>query len=1343
MSSIANIIKCTGLVTFSNELDVPSGSLRQALNVNVDEKGVITPRRGFNDYGAATGGSENASNTVTQIMEYKTSIIRQYQNLLEYEDVSGTFQAINGTYDQLRAGYRTKFQEASSNLYFTTDEGIKKISVKNQASLNVDMITDAGGLKAGYGEGIVVPTIGGFLPTESKVGYRILFGTRDASNNLIFGSPSSRFVVTNFSADIDNFEQSTVTFTTTTTSDEVTNGDHFVFSTSEQKYTVYYDTDGLAEEPKTAETINSIYIKISVSGNVDNDDNLASITANEMASGISNVNITLDASNVVTITSTETGDITNITGAKDSSGTSIVTRVDTATVLEGSTVSGTSATVQVTGIVPSTATTDYFYQVYRTGIISVSTGLTINDIDPGDEMNLVYESGLTPAEISAGEFVFTDTTPESFRAESAPLYTNEITGEGILQANEAPPIALDVELFRNYTFYANTKQKHKLEFTVVSVDNFISGSTRIVIGNDDITRYYTFTGTEEVTDVTINGNPNDGDYLNLYSANDERQYYLWFDAVGDSSGDPKIAGGVGYRINISDAPSNDTIATRIDEAFVDNVDFSLSVTSNVITFTHSNNGYTTGITAGTLTNVVISAPSTDGTGELSGTDAGGDVLLSGLVSVGQAIDETARSLVKIISKDALSPVNAYYLSTGEDLPGNIILEARSLEDKTFYISIEESSDTVIGDEFTPELPYSQEIEEFAGNGGTTDIKLTGHGYTTGDEVFVGYLQPVGSAYVGATSYSIGDIATDSGNTYECIQVTTGIDNGTEDPSGDTTNNSYWEYVAESFSGVYTVTVLDVDNFTITVLTPNSVSSYVPDNSTIFTADVESDNEEVSNRIYFSKLKEPEAVPIVNFIDVGPQDAEIKRILALRDELYILKDDGIYVLSGTSAPDWSVRLIDSTRIIAPDSAVVLNNQIYCLTEQGVVRISGSSAAVISRGIENLIDDVTDQDFDYSANTFGIAYENDRCYIMFMPKDDDDTSSTQAYRYNVFEQTWSRWEYNTTCGKVLSRNNKLYLGNADRNYVVQERKNNDRTDHSDRNFTVAINSSGISGTTIELSTLTDVDISDVLVQTQEVSIYYINYNILKRMDAFDTGITPPIGSTMFDSFGVTSGDNIPSKMETLNDYLVTLDAVNITAKSFTSSNLKVNTELLIDELNTVATITSKKNYKKPTTVYYEAYITSKDLLRNQVTINTERPFVEGDIELYKGFIKRVEWNPQHFGNPSALKQISYVSIMFDQNNFYDAVAKFASDAAQSTTSVPFQGKGVAYFGDLPWNEPNNYWGGTGNDIPFRTPVPVGKQRCRYLSVTFEHENAREYFKVVGMGAVVREISSKAYR
>ena len=185
--------------------------------------------------------------------------------------------------------------------------------------------------------------------------------------------------------------------------------------------------------------------------------------------------------------------------------------------------------------------------------------------------------------------------------------------------------------------------------------------------------------------------------------------------------------------------------------------------------------------------------------------------------------------------------------------------------------------------------------------------------------------------------------------------------------------------------------------------------------------------------------------------------------------------------------------------------------------------------------------------------------------------------------------------------------------------------------------------------------------------------------------------------------------------------------------------------MDELNAPATVTSLKNYLKPMTTTYETFITATITYNteNLLSVYAERPFQKGDCTIFKNIEKDIEWNPQHFGDPSALKQVREVTIMFDQNNFNVAEAAFYSDVRQAKVRVPVTGKGTGYWSDLSWADPNAYWGGEGNDIPFRTIVPRDKQRCRYLSMSFEHSNAREYFRIVGVSGVVRPISSRAYK
>jgi len=1211
MSTRANLIKCRGMITSGSELSVAEGSLRQATNVNIDEDGVITPRRGFAEYGNPT--EQTVSARVKQMFEYKERLFRHYQDQIQYEDSTGQFQDIAGSFTELRDGYRIKYQESKGNMYFTTNEGIKRISLRNAPNGNVS-IEQAGVPKAAYMEGVKEDTIGGFLAPQSKVGYRFIFGRKDANNNLLLGSASARHIVTNGNERQVDFQVTTLTVAKPKA--DFVDGDFVVLYTANAvKYTLFFQTTNTAVNPPlNSNTFGSNFVKVDISS-VSSQADIAAVIANEVVNNVPAYNVSDLTGAVLELTSTQEGTFTD---PLIQSTNACITQSTAA----GSVTEGEQANAKLKLIIPSNITTDYFIQLYRTAPITASFGLTLDDIDPGDECNLVYETAVTSAHISAGQIEITDTTPESFRASGAPLYSNEITGEGILQSNDPPPIALDIALFRNSMFYANTKSSHRLQINLISVDDYEVDKTRFIVGNGSVVRYYT--------------------------------------------------------------------ASTIE----------------------------------------------------STSPEGGDFILSQSPSVGIQIDATSRSLVKIINQDPDSPVNAYYLTGADDLPGQILLEARNLLDDPFYISIESGYDAfvagnyveedrvsyegkdylciadtsgelptdtdfweevILAEEFSPEITKSRVLNSLIGTPTpslTTIVGLDNHGFQDGDLVYVSYIKA--------------------------------------DPTPDLND-------PDSFYGTFVIKNTTTDTFEIDLPRNESFDVSLEADlfySSAFLASTVSDNLTVPNRIYFSKVSEPEAVPISNFIDVGAKDEEIKRILALRDNLFVLKDDGVFIVSGSSAPDFSVRLLDNVRILAPDSAVVLNNQIYALSEQGVTMITDSGAGIISRGIENLMDEVINSRYDWVRNTFGIAYENDRAYILFAPSDSNDTSATQAFRYNIFERTWSRWEYPATCGLVAQKDNRLYLGNGERNYVVQERKDFSYNDHADRDFQILISAQGIIEDTVKISTTEGVEIGDVITQTQDVTIAYLNNRLLLRMDTFDTGLVPPIGESFQSAFKANPGDNMRDRLQALNDYLLTIES-NITVKTFTNENLKSQTELMVDELNDATSITTLKDYKKPESITYETYILEIDAPNNIVTVKAQRPFLQGDITIYKHINKVVEWNPQHFGDPSAVKQVRETTIMFDQNNFNEAFAKFGSDIEQALTTVQFRGKGKGYWSDLTWGEPNHYWGGNGNDIPYRTIVPRGKQKCRYLTMVFEHNNAREYFRILGISGVVRVISSRGYR
>jgi len=256
--------------------------------------------------------------------------------------------------------------------------------------------------------------------------------------------------------------------------------------------------------------------------------------------------------------------------------------------------------------------------------------------------------------------------------------------------------------------------------------------------------------------------------------------------------------------------------------------------------------------------------------------------------------------------------------------------------------------------------------------------------------------------------------------------------------------------------------------------------------------VASTNDRRLNGLYYSKPSQPEAVPLTNSLYVGSAAYGIKRIVPLRDSLFIFKEDGIFRLSGYGEDSFSVTLADSTaRILAPESAQVLNNQVYVLTDQGVVFVTEAGVQVQSRPIERTLLDLQGVDLDNLKDlTFGISYESERKYILFTITQASDTFATQAYVFNTFTSAWTRWTLEATCGTIDFASDKLYLGDTSSSYMMEERKELDFTDNVDFRTTATI--SAVSTTLVTINNVDQIEVGDIIYQDSSTYAAVVSKN-----------------------------------------------------------------------------------------------------------------------------------------------------------------------------------------------------------------------------------------------------------
>lgn len=246
----------------------------------------------------------------------------------------------------------------------------------------------------------------------------------------------------------------------------------------------------------------------------------------------------------------------------------------------------------------------------------------------------------------------------------------------------------------------------------------------------------------------------------------------------------------------------------------------------------------------------------------------------------------------------------------------------------------------------------------------------------------------------------------------------------------------------------------------------------------------STNEEQPHVFFVSKIAEPEAVPLLNFIPVGAKNKEILRVHALRDSIIVLKKDGVFRVTGDNVNNFNVTILDSTiSVIAPSSSAVLNNQVVFLSNQGVCLVTESSVQIISRAIEDVIQPILGQ-ANISMVTSGCAYESERLYLLTtsMP---NDTDATVVYAYNILTDSWTTWT--TLFSQALvGPGDVLYYISLD-NDLQKERKKQTKLDYTGQNYGATVSNVASDGLSCDIALPSGVtpEAGDVLVKNDVIN------------------------------------------------------------------------------------------------------------------------------------------------------------------------------------------------------------------------------------------------------------------
>jgi hypothetical protein len=198
-------------------------------------------------------------------------------------------------------------------------------------------------------------------------------------------------------------------------------------------------------------------------------------------------------------------------------------------------------------------------------------------------------------------------------------------------------------------------------------------------------------------------------------------------------------------------------------------------------------------------------------------------------------------------------------------------------------------------------------------------------------------------------------------------------------------------------------------------------------------------------LMFSKRGQPDAVPLLNFIQDIPRGQTVLRAAPLREVLYVFLANGdIWTVAG--AYPYRVSKFDGTAtLIAEGSLVEHNNRLHCLTTQGVVAISSGGVEILDESIKpDLLPLIAAET---TAGTLGsiraCSYESEHQYRLYLST----TSSFYVYVYNSLYRKWTRQTDGRAWGVVRRSTNKLHQGHTSLGRYWLERKAYDRTDFAD--------------------------------------------------------------------------------------------------------------------------------------------------------------------------------------------------------------------------------------------------------------------------------------------------------
>jgi len=431
----------------------------------------------------------------------------------------------------------------------------------------------------------------------------------------------------------------------------------------------------------------------------------------------------------------------------------------------------------------------------------------------------------------------------------------------------------------------------------------------------------------------------------------------------------------------------------------------------------------------------------------------------------------------------------------------------------------------------------------------------------------------------------------------------------------------------------------------------------------------SDSEKI-NGLYRAKFEKPGAVPLGNVDEVGSDDSPIVAILATSDSLIILKEEGVWRLSGEGENAFVIKQLDPTvRIKNANCAVNLNNGVFCLSSQGVLRIDEQGTGLLSWPIEGKIEDIVD-----FTDSFAVGYEKQHLYVLWVKEVASNAAPRVAWVYNYLTKEWTSWDKKVACGAVLFEDEKMYLGHSEDKFVLQQRNNPSdfgNSDYQDEDIAITVNSS-----------TTSTNDAGATVSFLNVTYTYTGATLRK-------GFLFKYLSTEARCFNVTSLGS--------DTYHVELD--RDLSGSLPTSNASI-TGGFFDILALVGIKVASGT--SPVTGF---------------AANVAIPI---DCQ--------ITWAPENAEKSEAKKHFTYAMVTLEEDSAFSHELGFFTDVVAVPEWVDvIELSSNSGWGEFGWGE--QPWGATFKKAtPLVTAIPRQHQRCQRITMKYRHRAAKEKFSIL---------------